>query len=345
MFKKLVCLVTISAMTCVLFAGCGKASEGSNSNSSSSKGTNKQIVMKIGHAQPVDTPRHQSLLKFKELVEKRTNKGIKVEVFPSAQLGDEAAMIDATKLGSIQGERGGQFERLAPELLIYTLPFLFDKLENIEKVTMGPIGEKIGAATEKNGLITLTTGDGGGFRNITNNKRAIEKPEDMKGLKIRTPAIDTIIKTMEEFQANPVSIPYGDTYMALKTGVCDGEENPAVNIEAMKFYEVQKYITVLEYQWHPEPFEVNKKWYESLSPEYQKVLKECAIESMKLHDKMVAEDNKKALDKIKKYCKVTVLTPEQKKAFADKVKPVYKFYIDKGICTQKDIDEIKATVK
>lgn len=345
MFKKLICLIATSTIICGALAGCGQKAGNEKATQTTDKNPQKQIVMKIGHAMPVDTPRHQSLLKFKELVEQKTNNGIKVEVYPSAQLGDEAAMIDATKLGTIQGERGGQFERLAPELLVYTMPFLFDKLDNIEKVTMGEIGDRIGEATKKNGLVTLTTGDGGGFRSITNNKRPILKPEDMKGLKIRTPAIDTIVKSMEALGANPVSIPYGDTYMALKTGVADGEENPLVNIESMKFHEVQKYISIIEYQWHPEPFEVNQKWYEGLSPEYQKILKECAIESMKLNDKMVLEANKKAFETIKKSCEVTVLTPEQKKPFIEQTKSVYKLYIDKGICTQKDIDDIQNAIK
>ncbi|MGH4137339.1 TRAP transporter substrate-binding protein [Clostridium sp.] len=340
MLKKLICLIATSTIICGSLVGCGQ-----KATSTSDTKTQKQIVMKIGHAMPVNTPRHQSLLKFKELVEAKTNKGIKVDIFPSAQLGDETSMIDATKLGTIQGERGGGFEKLAPELLIYTLPFLFDKLDNIEKVTMGPIGDKIAEATKKNGLVTLTTGDGGGFRSITNNKRPILTPEDIKGLKIRTPAIDTIVKSMEAFGANPVSIPYGDTYMALKTGVADGEENPLINIESMKFNEVQKYISIIEYQWHPEVFVVNQKWYEGLTPEYQKILKECAIESMKLNDKMILEANQKALETIKKTCEVTVLTDEQKKLFSDKGKAVYKIYIDKGICTQKDIDEIQNAIK
>ncbi len=129
------------------------------------------IVMKIGHAQPVTHPRHESLLKFKELVEQRSAGRMKVEIYPAAQLGDEAAMLDATKLGTLQATRGGLFERVSPRLLTYTLPFLFDNLDGLEKVTMGPIGEKIAAEAEKNGLLVLTTGDAGGFRQITNNVR------------------------------------------------------------------------------------------------------------------------------------------------------------------------------
>ena len=75
-------------------------------------------------------------------------------------------MIEQVKLGTLQGTRGGSFESMAPELLIYTLPFLFDSLDSIQKVTMGPVGEKIAKYTEKNGLVTLATGDSGGFYNF-----------------------------------------------------------------------------------------------------------------------------------------------------------------------------------
>jgi C4-dicarboxylate-binding protein DctP len=300
-----------------------------------------EIVMKIGHAQPTTTPRHKSLIKFKELVEQRTKGAIKVEIYPSAQLGDEAALIDAVKLGTIQGTRGGLFERVSPKLLIYTMPFLFEKLDAIEKVTMGPIGDKIAADAEKNGIYVLTTGDAGGFRQFSNNKHPITGPDDMKGLKLRAPGIRSIVKSLEAFGANVVSIPYGETYMALKTGVADGQENPFVNIESMKFHEVQKYVTIVNYQFHPDPFNVNPKWFKSLSPAHQKILKECAVESMKYNDKLVTEDNKKAQEIVAKSSKINVLTPAQRKLFIDRSKAVYDYFIKEGVFTQQEIDSIR----
>ena len=337
--KKLAACIALTLMVSMV-AGCSQSKKAENTN-----GEKKQIVMKIGHAMNIDTPRHKSYLKFKELVEQKTNGGIKVDIFPSGQIGDEEAMVEATKMGTLQGTRGGPFEKMAPEFLTYTLPFLFDSLDGIEKVTMGPIGDRIGQAAEKNGLKVLTTGDAGGFRDITNNKRPILTPDDMQGLKIRTPGIESIIKTMEAFGANPVSIPFGDVYMALKTNVADGQENPPINIESMKIHEVQKYMTVIDYQFHPDPFLVNLKWYNSLSPEYQKILKECAVEAMKYNDQLLKEANQKALDNMKKSMEITVLTPEQRNAFREKVKPVWDYYISKGICTQKDIDEIRNAAK
>lgn len=321
------------------------AAAGLSASGSSEKAADKPTVMKVGHSQPITTPRHQSFLKFKELVEQKTGGTVKVEVFPSAQLGDEAAMIDAVKLGTLQGTRGGLFERVSPKLLIYTMPFLFDSLDSIEKVTMGPIGDKIAKDAEKNGIIILTTGDAGGFRQITNNTRPITKPEDLKGLKIRAPGVKSIIKTMEAFGANVVSIPYGETYMALKTGVADGQENPFVNIESMKFHEVQKYITVIDYQFHPDPFNVNLKWYSGLSDGLRKTLKDCAIESMKYNDQLMKDANLKAFNAMKNSLEVTVLTPEQRKVFREKAVPVWNLFIAEGLFTQADIDDIRNAAK
>jgi len=303
------------------------------------------IVMKIGHAQPVTHPRHESLLKFKELVEQRTGGQIKVEIYPAGQLGDEASMLDATKLGTLQATRGGLFERVSPRLLVYTLPFLFDSLDGIEKVTMGPLGDKIASEAEKNGLLVLTTGDAGGFRQISNNVRAVTRPEDLKGLKIRAPGVKTIVKTLEAFGANVVTIPYGETYMALKAGVADGQENPFVNIEAMKFYEVQKYLTVVDYQFHPDPFNVNPKWYHSLSAEQQKIVKDCAIESMRYNNQLNKIAGAKAYEVMKNALQVTELTNAQRQVFKDKAKDVYAMFIAEGVTTQEEIDAIKATAK
>ena len=250
-------------------------------------------------------------------------------------------MVDAVKLGTLQATRGGAFERVAPELLIYTMPFLFETDAAIQKVTSGAIGDRIAKNAEKNGIIILATGNAGGFRQFSNNKHPINAPADMKGLKMRAPGIESIIKSLQAFGASAVSIPYGETYMALKTGVADGQENPFINIESMKFNEVQKFLTVVDYQFHPDPFCVSLKWFQALSPAHQKIVKDAAVEAMKLNDSLMDEANRKAFEIIKKTMQVNVLTPAQRKAFQESAKVVDAYYIQKGLFTQKDIDELR----
>jgi len=303
------------------------------------------IVMKIGHAQPVTHPRHESLLKFKELVARRTGGRIQVEIYPAGQLGDEAAMQDATRLGILQGTRGGLFERVSTKLLVYTMPFLFDSLESVEKVTMGPIGEKLAADAERNGWLVLTTGDAGGFRQITNSVRPVLRPDDLKGLRIRAPAVKTTVRTLESFGADVVTIPYGETYQALKSGLADGQENPYVNIEAMKFYEVQRFLTVIDYQFHPEPFLVNPAWFRSLGAEDQRILKDCAVESMKYHNRLIRMAEEKAYLTVRNALRVAEPTPSQRQAFVERAAAVYDSFIAEGLVTRAEIDEIRAAAR
>lgn len=303
----------------------------------------EKVVMKVGHSQPNTTPRHMSLLEFEKMVEERSEGRIQVEIYPSGQLGNEPEMIEQVKMGTIQGTRAGRFDDVATELLVYTMPFLFDDVESFQKVTRGEIGKKIAKAAEKNNIVILSTGDAGGFRNITNNIKPITSPKDLKGLKIRTPGVESIIKTMEALGANPVSVPYVETYMALKTGVADGQENPFVNIESMKFDEVQKYLTVINYQVHPDPFYVSKIWFDGLDDEAKEIITKAAEDMAVISDKMMIDGNKEAFDKIKENLEITELTPEQIEEFRKLAKPVYDYFInEKGYFTQELIDEIKA---
>jgi len=299
------------------------------------------VVMKIGHSQPTDHPRHLSFLKFQEIVGKRTDGAIKVEIYPAGQLGTEAEQMEAVKMGVLNATRGGSFEAATPRLLIYTMPFLFKDLDSVHKITRGPWGEKIAEAAKENNIIILATGDAGGMRNITNNVRQIKKPQDMKGLKLRTPPIESIIKIMEALGANPVSIPYSEVYLALKTNVADGQENPYVNITAMKFYEVQKYLTVLNYQYHPDPFFVNLNWYNSLSPQMQGIIKEASVEMMIYNDELIKEETDNSYKILQKNMDVYVLSTKEREAFIKQVQSVYDYYIKKGLFTRAEIDEIR----
>ncbi|MCF4152666.1 TRAP transporter substrate-binding protein [Dethiosulfovibrio sp. F2B] len=300
-----------------------------------------KTVMKIGHSMPADTFRQKSLVVFKEIVEKETEGRVEVQLYPSGQLGTEMETLEAVKLGSVEGFRSGGFEEAAPLLEIYSMPFLFSDMEGIHKITRGPLGEEIAKSVEPAGMVILATGDSGLFRQITNNVRPITQPSDLKGLKMRTPPMSTIVKTMEALGANVVSIPFIETYMGLKTGVADGEENPLTNIVSMKFYEVQKYLTLVNYQYHAEMFYVNKAWFDGLDGKDRKILRDAAKEMMLVSDKIVAEDDAKCMTFLKDKMEINSLTSEQHQAFVEAVQPVYEYYIDKGMFTQEMIDRIR----
>jgi tripartite ATP-independent transporter DctP family solute receptor len=297
---------------------------------------------KFAHAQPDTHPRHKSMLYFKEQVEAASRGQIKVELFAGGVLGKEPELMDMVKLGNIQGTRGALFERANKMYLLYTLPFLFADIEQAKKVIRSDFGEKVNQGARANGFYVPATGVAGGFRQFTNNARPIATPDDMKGLKMRTPPIDSIIRTMTAMGANPQQVPYGDTYMALKTNVVDGQENPCSNIAEMKFYEVQKYFTEVNYQIHPDPFFVSLTWYDALPNDLKAVFTSAAKAAMAMSDEVWLASEKDYQALLTQKLQANRITAENHKAFVAKVKPVWDYYVSAGYFTRTEIDEALA---
>ncbi|MBF9018876.1 MULTISPECIES: TRAP transporter substrate-binding protein [unclassified Oceanispirochaeta] len=296
-------------------------------------------TMKFGHSMPTETSRHQSLLKFKDYVEAESEGRIVVEIYPSGQLGKEAEMLEALKLGSQEGYLGGVFDSITPKLNLYLMPFLFADQEALMRFANSDLADEINKDAEQYGIKLLANGDAGS-RNVTNNIRPVHTPADMVGLKMRTPPVEAIIKTMEALGANPVSIPYVEVYMALKTGVADGQENPYMNIATMKFQEVQKYMTVMHYLFNPEPFCVALDWFNTLPADLQKVVDMGADVYTESQNKMRADSSDEYLQIIKD-AGVEVYTPTavERKEFIDACAPVYEYYMGKGFFTQAELDK------
>ncbi len=301
----------------------------------------KSITMKTAHVMAVESARHKSLLEFEKYVEEKSGGAISVDIYPSGQLGQETELIESLKMGTIEGYVGGAFDHLTPKLNLFVMPFLFSDLETFTKVTQSPQVARIMSDAEKNGIKILSIG-WGGSRNITNNVRPIKVPSDMKGLKMRTPPMEPIIRSMEALGANPVMIPYGDVYMALKTGVADGQENPNMNAATMKFHEVQKYLTVINYMWNPEPFVVNKAWLEGLDPSLQKIVQDAAWLYTETQNKLRADSDAYYLDMMRK-SGIEVYTPsqEERALFREACASVYSYFIDKKQFTQEEFDEFR----
>lgn len=304
----------------------------------------KVYTLKVGHASTTEATRHKALLTFKEYVEKESAGRLKIEIYPAGTLGNENDMIEAMKLGTLEMFVGGVFASQTPMLEIYLMPFFFPTQADLMKVSRSDLGKKIMKSAEQYGIKMLAVGDGGS-RQITNNARPIRTPSDMKGLKIRTPPIESIIKSMEALGANPVSIPYGDTYMALKTNVADGQENPLANIGDMKFYEVQKYMTMIDYQFHPEPIDISLDMWNKLPADLQEILQDGAWIFTEEQNRYRRELNDYYYDMIVDGG-VTVYKPTKAEVelFNKACKPVYDYFIKKGAFSQADLDEMRAIV-
>lgn len=302
----------------------------------------KEFAFKFAHSQPLTSPRHQSMVFFEQILEKASGGRIQVELFGAGVLGTESEVMDMVKVGNLQGTRGGLFAKANKKFLLYTLPFLFDDTEQVLKAMRSPFGDEIAKAAEANGFYIPATGVAGGYRQFTNNAKPILTPADMKGLKMRTPPIDSIVRTMKALGASPQSVPYKETYMALKTGVVDGQENPASNITEMKFYEVQKYFTIVNYQVHPDPFFVNLKWYQSLPQDLKDIFDATAEAAMIYSDTIWLASEKDYTGFLTQKLKTNEIPAENRKLFVDRVKPVWQYYTDQGTFSEA---EIKAALK
>ena len=306
--------------------------------------TGADYMMTIGHSQPETSARHKALLFFEEIVEMASEGAIEVEVFPSGQLGTEAEVMEAVQLGAVQATEGGKFEVATATYLLYTLPFLFDSPEQALEVMRSDIGAQVNEEAKANGYYVPACGIAGGFRQWTNNVRPITCTADMVGLKMRTPGIDSIMRTFDAMEANRQSIPYVDVYVALKQGVADGQENPYSNIAQMKFYEVQTYLTVSNYQVHPNPLFINLDWYNALPDEYQKIVTYAAKVAMIYNDSIWLAEEMDAYEIIAANLEVNVLPDDARAAFIAKVQPVWQYYIDAGTFSQELLDAVLAHI-
>ena len=332
--KKLVCL-----LLCMMLIAPALFAQGQTEAT-----TAKVYTMKLGHASTIESTRHKALLEMEKFVEEKSAGRLQVEIYPGATLGNEGDMIEAMKLGTLEAFTGGVFASQSPMLEIYLMPFFFPTQADLMKVSRSALGDRIRQTAEQYGIKMLAVGDGGS-RQITNNARPVRTPADMKGLKLRTPPIESIIKSMEALGASAVSIPYGDTYMALKTNVADGQENPLANIGDMKFFEVQKYMTMIDYQFHPEPFDVNLDFFNSLPADLQKILEEGAWLYTDKQNELRRNLNDYYYDMIVKGgVQVYVPTDAERALFVQACAPVYDYFVKKGIFAQADLDEMRRIV-
>ena len=294
-------------------------------------------VIKVGHGHSTTHPVHLGFEMFKSLIELKTD-DFTVEIFPASQLGSEAEMAEMCKLGTMQGVMFGRFESMGKQLYTPALPFVFKDYDHVNRVLSGPIGDYIASFTEDNGLKLLGWSHSG-FRQITNDVKPIKSPADFEGLKMRTPPLENILQTMDAFGASATSIAYNELYMALKTGVVDGQENPYVNIVSEKFYEVQKYCTEVNYIYMPGPFCVGLDWWEGLSEEHQKIVADAARVATMYTNYITESTNEEYKQEcIAQGMEIYEPTEEERQAFVDMVQPVYDHFIEQDASIQELIE-------
>jgi TRAP-type transport system periplasmic protein len=297
------------------------------------------VQMKIGHFAAESHPGNIAVKMFIEGVEKRTNGQIKIANFPNNALGSPPEVLEQNILGAVDMSlpTQGQLGKYSKKFNCVMLPFLYENYAHADKVLDGPFIAWAAPDLDKAGLVFLSNWEWG-FRNLTNSKRPVNKPEDVKGLKIRTPPELPTQAAMEALGAVVATINFNELQMALKQGVVDGQENPIAVIYANKLYETQKYLTMTGHNYNTMVHVISKKVWDKLTPDQQKIIKEESVKAGNYMRKAVRDGEAQEIAELKKLG-VEVSTPD-KTPFKKLMGPAYDRM--KAIA---DEDNIKAFVK
>ncbi|KJE26440.1 TRAP transporter solute receptor, DctP family protein [Geobacillus kaustophilus] len=275
-----------------------------------------------------DHPQGQGLLKFKEIVEQKSGGKLKVQTYFSATLGDDLKMTEALQGGTqeITIPSTSPLVGMIKEFGILDFPFLFNTAEEADAILDGSIGQKLLEKLPEHGLIGLGYWENG-FRHVTNSKHAIKTAEDFEGLKLRTMQNEVHIDAFKALGANPTPMAFSEVFTALESKTIDGQENPLATIKSNKFYEVQKHLSLTKHVYTPFVFLVSKKFWDTLSPEEQKILQDAAVEAGKYQRQLSREEDQKALEDLKKTgVKINEVSDEEREKMAEIIKPVVEKY-------------------
>lgn len=285
-----------------------------------------QTVLRSSDTHPDGYPTVEAVKYFGELIKERTDGRYSVEVYHSAQLGEEADTIEQVRAGVIDLNRVsmGPFNGLVPETQIPSLPYIFRSPEHMRTVMLGPIGEEIGAGFESHGLVVLTYYDGGA-RSFYNSKKSIASPADIEGLKLRVMQSDIFVDMVAALGGTATPMPYGEVYSAIQTGVVDGAENNFPSYDTAGHHEVAKNYSLDEHLIVPEVFVMSKSSWDALSADDQAIFKQAARESAEKQFELW--DAQVAASRAKVEASGSSINVPEKQPFIDAMKPVYDKYV------------------
>jgi C4-dicarboxylate-binding protein DctP len=275
------------------------------------------ITIKFSHVVAADTPKGKAAEHFKKLADEYTKGKVKVEVYPNSQLYKDKEEMEALQIGAVQ-MLAPSLAKFGPlgvrEFELFDLPYVFDNYEDLHKITEGQIGKDLLKKLEPKGILGLAYWDNG-FKQMSANK-ALKKPEDFKGVKMRIQSSKILDQQMRTLGANPQVMAFSEVYQALQTGVVDGTENPVSNFFTQKMHEVQKFMIMTNHGYLGYAVIVNKKFWEGLPADVRSGLDRAMVEATQFANDIAKKENDEALAQVKASGKTEIieLTPEEKAA-------------------------------
>jgi tripartite ATP-independent transporter DctP family solute receptor len=230
--------------------------------------------------------------------QRRSNGAIRIDFFPSGQLGQDLATFEQLSAGTVNIHASGF--GINANYNSFFAPWLFNDFAHVERVLQSPLAETWNADLERTRNVNVLMAYPRAPRMMTNSRRAIRTPDDLRGLKLRVPEIPILFNAFKELGAEPVAMNFGEVYTALQSGTIEGQENPLPTIVGFSLQEVQKFVSLTEHVRAPEFIYVNARWWKGLPANVRDLLTQCFAEGKAVAAKAIADQQQTNLDAIKK---------------------------------------------
>lgn len=286
-----------------------------------------QTTLKFGHPAPDTDLSHKMIEMFAKAVDEGTSGSVKIDIFPNGQLGTDDQMIDGVRSGILDFTLSGlnNFTGMVPEAGAFTLPFMFPSRETAYKVLDGEVGQSVLADLEEFGIKGLGFPENG-YRNITNNRGPVRKPEDLAGVVMRVNNSKALGDLFQALDANPQQIAVAELYTALETGVVNAQDHPIWVVEAFKFFEVQKYLSLSQHAYSALTIAMNLDKFNGLTADEQSVILTAAADAVAFQRKANTEAEEEKI-KFLEGEGMIVNRDVDGAAFQEAAKPVWESFI------------------
>jgi len=281
-----------------------------------------QMELKFGHVGAPGSLFAESAEEFARRANERLGDKAKVVVFGSSQLGKDKELLQKLKLGTVDfALPSSVMTSVVDQFGLFDMPYLVQDRDHMGRIEREIFWSKIAPEAERKGYKVIAVWENG-FRHITNNVRPIDTPEDLSGIKLRTPNGTWRVKMFQAYGANPTPMAFSEVFTALQTGVIDGQENPFAQIHSAKFHEVQDYLSLTGHVYTPAYVTVGKNKWNSLPEDVRTTLEEVAKETQAYVYETALAMEEDLLAKIK--AAGVEVNEANKKAFVDASKPIYQ---------------------
>ncbi len=289
------------------------------------------VEIKLAHGGPPAMALQKAALHFQKYLDVASGGTIKVAVFPAGQLGNERVMAEGVQHGTIQMAILSDviLSNFVPQVGVMTLPFLFPSREAVYKVQDGEIGKKLFSLFPEKGMVALAWGENG-FRNFVNSKKPVKTPSDLKDLKMRCMEGAIYIDSFKALGINPVPMPWAETINAIKQGVVDGTDLPFNAILLTGMHEAAKYITDIKWVYSGLLLVANKGFYDSLTAQQKRMLREAAFEYQLMNRSIDASDALTSREQLaQKGAQITDVTAKERTLYKTAVQKVHEEWMKK----------------